>query len=256
MVFINKKSGQALIIFSIFLLLIFALTVKINGNTDENKLTNFARVDKLHQEIIDLVLKSSSTLESQQNLVNKYQEIIIPEKRRESTLDLDADLTTGLEEGKMFAAPKLGFNLSFPIWAADESFNQLQEELTFLDTKTTQKQKLEKIEKEIVSDLNRQLENLIAIVNKNRGQKKLIETLRERSREIRDLIDAGITEPDKLWELDERINEIEIEMANLQSQQLLIINEIASNFGGNNREEMKEKLNKIIMYIKDGDNHG
>jgi hypothetical protein len=55
-----------------------------------------------------------------------------------------------------------------------------------------------------------------------------------------------VAEPESMWELDEKINTIEIEVADLKSNRVILINKIGENFGGSKKQEVKNVLTRII----------
>ncbi|MFW6386958.1 MAG: TolC family protein [Bacillota bacterium] len=222
----------------------------------EVELSDRKEIDRLHENIIDLAVRSSSVLEQQRELVDVFDEVSPPDDGRDTVLDLDAGLSAARDEngGDYYASPELGFNLSYPLSDPSTRYSQQQNRLSFLADRVGEKKKLERDERELVRELNRRLESLFEQENRLTGQQKLLSTLQERRTELREMVDSGLADPDELWELDEKINEIEVEVNNLRSRRLVLINEIASNFGRDNRAEMKEMLQEIVYYLGEENN--
>lgn len=248
---IANKNHRRMFIISIscfFLVFAFGFSEVMSA-----EMSDLERVDEIHQEIIDLVLQSSSYLQSQADLISQYESIEFPEGKNTS-LDLNTDLEAGTDDNNnLVAVPRVGFSLSYPLSDPEGQINRIQREISLLRENINSVQKLDQMKKEMITEITSQIKDVINLVNQTRGQKKLAVKLKERSRELKDLIEAEIVQPEKLWELDERINDIKTEIANLEAGQILLVNEIANNYAASKREEIKEKLNLIIKYIEDGD---
>lgn len=251
-----KNKRIFLTVFILFLLT-FSLSFYSRAQTDLKEEKQSTRIDQLHQEIIELVVSSSDTITAQQEIVTEYNEIKDPQKGKDTSLDFSANLKGGSDEqGQVYAAPEVGLDFSYPLFNSGNRLDELEDKFSFFTARSRKISDLEQTEKEVINSLNDQLNELIELINQIQGQKNLLDKLRDRSEDLTKMVDKGAAEPESLWDLDERINEIEIENKNLHSRQLLLVNEIATNFGRDNKSELKDKLKQIIDFLKDGDING
>ncbi|MFW6386926.1 MAG: TolC family protein [Bacillota bacterium] len=253
LIFGLKEAGFRYAVCPVLLVVLFVLGA---GTVSAGEaLSARGEVDGLHEEIIDLAVASSSALKQQQELVELYEEISAPGLGKETEIDLDAGLSAAREDdaGDYSFTPELGFNLSYPLSDPSGQYSQQQDRLSFFNERAAQKKELEKNERELVRELNQRLNTLFELENSFSGQKRLLSTLRDRRRELKEMVDSGLTEPEDLWELDEKINTVEVEVENLRNRRLILINEIARNFGRDSRGEMKKMLQDIIYYLGEED---
>jgi len=247
----NSRKLLALIVITGFILIfnVFAARADFWSQIDHSQ------VDRLHEEIIELAVDSSEALTARGELLAEYREVSVPEDLKSTSLDLDAGLSAGRDEdsGDYYAAPQLGLSMSYPLLAPDSELQNQQARLSFIGTRVDLIQTKEREEKELISGLNDRLDALLALVNEIAGQKRLLSTLQDRQDDLLEMVEAGMVEPDTLWELDERVSDLKIELNNLQTTRLIQLNQLARNYGRENRDQMKDKLTELTGYFEDGD---
>lgn len=200
--------------------------------------------DRLQVEIIDLALDSSESLIARRDFMAELDEFDPLDKGR----GLSADLSGGIgidrddDTSDMYIAPQAGISFNYPLVDPDQEVETMENYLSYRENQVSNIYDLEEEERAMISNLNNEIQNLIKIFNELNGQQRLLTTLNERSRQLERMVESGVAAPEDLWELDERINQIEIELENFRASQQTMINLIASNYGRNNRDEMKAKL--------------
>ncbi len=242
-----KKSIH--IILSVFILIFLLSTISIAETTNETE-----NLNQLHQKAIFLVLESSPVIISQKDLIQEYEDLEIYEGK-EISFDIDGGIAAEYDDG-FKPVPRMGFNFSYPLFSPDREIEIQRQKITYRETLTTNIHKLENLKNEKIKNLTQQINQLTELIHQIKGKNDLLETLNQRKRRLEELVNAGIVDPENLWNLDERISELKIELNSLNTQKTYLINEIALSYAGEQWEDLKIILNEIVNYIKVGDNNG
>ena len=228
----------------IVFMLVFTAASSFGASAEDFGFFAGEEFDRLQVEIIDLALESSESLIARRDFMAEFDEL----DPLVSGGGLSADLSGGIgidrddDTRDMYLAPQAGISFNYPLVDPGEEVETMEKYLAYREDQLSQIFNLEEEERAIVSSLNNELKNLIEVFNELNGQERLLATLNERSGQLERMVESGLADPEDLWELDERINQIEIELENFRAGQQTMINLIASNYGRDNREEMKAKL--------------
>jgi len=206
-------------------------------------------LDDLLQKLTCLMLKSHPVLISQRKLVEESRALPVPKGGLEATVSLSADLGADVEGDQIKPVPLVGVRVSIPLLSPGKQGKIAQERLERRRTIETDVQQLEELEEDLTTSLMEKVGNIIEVQNKRQGQSRLKKILVERRHQLQKLVEVGVAEPVTLWDLDERIANLEAELANLETRQLLLMNETARNFGGASWQEMRELLERISKRI-------
>lgn len=201
--------------------------------------------NKLLQRALSLIMEANPLLQSQQRIIDKYKVLTIPEGK-DISMDLKTSLGSTIEDGDLMAEPEIGVGIFLPLFSPSSELKTEKEKIRRVESLESNVQEYEQMKEELVTGFTARVSELVELVHRFEGKKRFLQTLYQRQDKLRDLINTGVAEPKSMWELDEKINTIEIEVADLKSNQIILINKIGENFGGSKKQEVKNVLTKII----------
>ena len=208
-----------------------------------------SRQEELIERMIRIILENSPTLKSQERLVRESQELPEP--------------------NPTFAISGINFNVGAGFWNTDTnsfgfvptlslgmglSFSNPARVLNSLNLKKEKegtKQDYQKIKDSIISDLFTSVREILKLET----QRKSLEELRIYLEDYSDLSEkqmkAGVIapEPDKLWDLKERIIGTEVELQDAKNQLNTIRLEAAMRLGGDAWRELIELFSQLSEQI-------
>jgi len=88
------------------------------------------------------------------------------------------------------------------------------------------------LKRQLISDLLRRITEICSLENKIENQTKLHSLLQQRQNEIERQVQAGILEPDTLWQLSESMIAVRTAIADARDQLVILKRETAFNYGG------------------------
>ena len=199
--------------------------------------------DALMQKLAALVIAHNPILQSQQRIVDQAQRV--PDRRAGFTvpgLSLSAGLYTWNPYTDVFALlPSLNFGLSF-------SFDDPARELNILKVKEEKelaKQRWETARDTALSTLFSRVRDILKL----RSQGKNLAALRAYLRDYSVLADTQRSEqsvsPDKLWDLKERITDLDTQLDTLDGQLQTTMMETAMSLAGDDWQELLGLLRQL-----------
>jgi len=110
-------------------------------------------------------------------------------------------------------------------------------------------QRLVEMKEELIERLVKEIDALIQLQHSFNGQQRLLNVLGKHRKQLQEMIQAGISTQESLWELEERITGLGIEIRDIEAGKILEINRIALNYGGDRWQELKDVLKEIIAAV-------
>jgi hypothetical protein len=206
-------------------------------------------VDELQQKAISIMLAEHPALLSQQRIIDIMQGISLPERGFISSMELTAGLGTEVDEDNLVVIPKAGLDLTIPLFSARDILEQSKEELAMVRGLETDIQRLVEMKEELIGRLVEEIDALIQLQHSFNGRQRLLNVLGKHRKQLQEMIQAGISTQESLWELEERIAGLGIEIRDIEAGKILEINRIALNYGGDRWQELKDVLKEIIEAV-------
>jgi hypothetical protein len=203
-------------------------------------------VDELQQQAVSIMLAEHPALLSQQRIIDSMQGVSLPERGFISSMELTAGLGTEVDEDSLVVIPKAGLDLTIPLFSARNLLEQSKEELAMVRGLETDIQQLVEMKEELIGRLVKEIDALIQLQHSFSGRQQLLEVLGKHKQQLQEMIRAGISTQESLWELEERIAGLGIEISDIKVGKILEINRIALNYGGDRWQELKDVLKEII----------
>lgn len=195
-----------------------------------------AAADLLMQKMVDVVLSHNPVLASQQRLVDEAQKI--PDRSPGFTipgLTLSSGLYTWNPYTDVFALlPSVTVGLSL-------SFNDPARELNILrvkEEKEMARQNLVTAKNAALADLFSKIRDILKLKSQGKNLAGLRDYLRDSSTLAESQRSAQSVSPDKLWDLRQRITDIETQLDTLDGQVQTTMMEAAMSLGGDAWQEL------------------
>lgn len=207
-------------------------------------------MEDLIHDAVNLVLEEHPRLKSQRRVLRAALDL--PEHKRTflGDINLSTELQATIDEDEFKALPLAGLRFSIPLYRPDAERKRIEDEYALLREREVEVQNLQEQKEIIISELMHNIDRIFLLNHREEGKIKLIDSLKEREELLKELIQGGSASPQDLWDLDERIVEIEVDVANLKSQQMLLIEEVARNLGGERWRDLKRLLEEISIHGK------
>ncbi len=168
----------------------------------------------LFAEIVEFVKDRDPVLRSQRAVMEAAEAM--------DTIELDDDAVPGLTESSL-RVQKF------------ESVSQVQQA----------QQTYTQVERDLVSALLANLTDILSLRNAVENQKELLSLLEDRLVPTERQVEAGIVDADALWELSERIIDVQTEIDDSNSQLTVLKRETAFNYGGEDWRALLELVEQF-----------
>lgn len=222
----------------IFALLMFSVLPMMWGDNQDQH-------NQLIEKMIDIVLENNPTLKSQERIVLESREFSAPRSS--------------------FALTGLSFNLGSTIWNSDtNSFSfvpvaslgagfspgdpaRILNIFKLKKEKEGAKQYYQQLKNSTLSDLFSNVRNILNLKSRNKSLEDLKVYLEDYSNLTEKQVKAGVVEPepDKLWDLKERIMGIEVEIQDVKNKLSTIKLEAALRLAGEDWKELLELFEQL-----------
>ena len=224
----------------IVVLLLGLLTA--GASTAQDSEPNF---DTLLQDALDLVLAHHPTLVSQRSIVASNEDLDLSKRGLPLSLSVTGDVGTRVISNEVRFVPLVGLSVSLPLIDPNRTIDDEMKRRTAIRAVEGDIQELQTVQERIVTRFTEDVLSLISTKNSTAGRRELLQQLEERRIQLESLVRSG-ADPAGLWNLDERIANLRVELLNLQSQLDLGVNRTAMNFGGERWSQLREMLVELI----------
>lgn len=147
-----------------------------------------------------------------------------------------------VEAARRLGAIQLGGSSAIPAFAQGQL---LKAELERAGQVAEAQERYTHLERTLVSEVLAHTYKLLSLVNGIRGQDQLRKMLQERIATIERQVQAGLAEPQLLWEALDRLAEVETEQANLKDQLQTLKRQVAFSYGGDDWPELLTLLDQL-----------
>ena len=214
------------------------------GNTQE-----FAANGDILQRIIDLVVESNPTLQSQRRLLDQIQALPDPGKGLDIQLSLRGGLTTYADENDqaIWFGPTGGVGLEIPLFSSSRRRERIMDQITYAKEVEEAKQDYFDLKNSIVSELLRKLRQVSGLQNEKRKLEELKSFLASNVESLKQQVKTGVIKAADLWELTERIMDTEASIYNQSTELNVLRREIAINFGGEKTRQLRQMLEQLSV---------
>jgi len=238
-------------ILTVFLVLIgVVLFPLMQGQTEE--LT--PQKDILGQ-IIELVVENNPILQSQRRLLEQIQALPNPGKGLDLQLNFRGGMSSYVDEDdrKIWTGPSYGVGIEIPLFSSSRRKERIMDRLTYTKEIEKAKQDYLRLKNSVISDLLTSLNKLSQLQNEKENLRELKSFLSSNTESLKRQIEVGVVKAADLWELRERIMNLNTKIYNLSSELEILKRETAINSGGEKSEELKAMLDEVsFIEEKDG----
>jgi hypothetical protein len=98
----------------------------------------------------------------------------------------------------------------------------------------------------LISDLMLEIKEMMKLIHEIKGLNKIINSLSDNKEQLTSLIETGMAEPEKMWELDQKIIEKQTELVNSKASSNILITEITNKFGGKQKKDLRILLKELV----------
>ena len=237
---------NALVVF----LVLMGITFSFAGSAKAEKLT--PKGDML-QEIIDLVVENNPTLQSQKSLLDQIQALPDPGKGFDFQLNIRGGVTAYVDENnqEIWAGPTGGVLLEIPLFSSSRRREHIMSQLTYAKELEKVRQNYLTLKNSIVSELLTKLKKLLQLENEKKKLEELKSFLSSNAESLEQQAKTGVIKAADLWQLSERIMDIETKIYNRSSELEILRREIAINLGGEKSSQLGQMLEQLS--IKDSE---
>jgi hypothetical protein len=231
---------------AIFLVLMgFILGSAVGGKTEELTVNR-----DIVQQIIDLVVENNPTLQSQRNLLEQIQALPDPGKGVDFQLSLRGGITTYASEDtqQVWTGPTGGVGLEIPLFSSSRRKERIMDQLTYAKELEKAKQDYLRLKNSIISELLAKFNKLFQLENEKKKLEELRFFLSSNIESLKQQVKAGVIKAADLWELTERIMDIETKIYNRSTEFGILKRELAINLGGEKSEELRQMLEQLSAY--------
>jgi len=201
------------------------------------------------QEIIDLVMESNPTLESQRSFLEQIQALPNPGKGLDFEVSLRGGMATYVDENdrEIWAGPSASVGLEIPLFSSSGRKNRIMARLTYAKELEKARQDYLALKNSIVSELLAKLKKLFQLSNDKKKLEELKSFLSSNIESLRHQVKTGVIKAVDLWELTERIMDTETEIYNRSSELEILKEEIAINLGGEKSSQLWQMLEQLSV---------
>jgi tRNA nucleotidyltransferase/poly(A) polymerase len=230
--------NRAITILIIYSLLIFSIMFPVWGEDQDQQ-------NELIERMIRIVLENNPTLKSQERLVRESQEF--PEPRPTLAMNgLSFNVGSSIwdpDTNSFSFVPAASLGISFSLGDPARVLNSLNVK----KQKEGAKQDYHQLKNSMVSDIFANVREILKLKSQSKSLEKLKAYLEDYSNLIEKQVKAGVIElePDKLWDLKERIMGIEVEIQDVKNKLNTIKLEGAIRLGGDAWGELLELFKQL-----------
>ncbi len=203
--------------------------------------------DQLFEQALQIVLRNHPTLVSQRSLVASGEDVDLSRSGMPLSLSLTGDVGTRIIDEEVRFVPMVGMSVSLPIIDPDRAVDQAAKRRALQREIEGDIQQLQTLQEEVLGIFTDQVFEILSLQHGVAGKQELLSLLQRRRRDQEELVRGGAN-PEPLWALDERLADLQVELRNLQRQQEIALSRTAYNFGGDQHQQLKERLQKLILF--------
>ncbi len=233
---------NALVVF----LVLMGITFSLAGSAKAEKL--IPKGDML-QEIIDLVVEHNPTLQSQKSLLDQIQALPDPGKGFDFQLNVRGGVTAYADENnqEIWFGPTGGVVLEMPLFSSSRRRESIMSRLTYAKELEKARQDYLALKNSIVSELLTKLKKLFQLENEKKKLEELKSFLSSNSESLKQQAKTGVIKAADLWQLSERIMDIETNIYNRSSEWEILRREIAINLAGEKSSQLWQMLEQLSV---------
>jgi outer membrane protein TolC len=227
-------------------LVLMGITFSFAGSAKAEKLT--PKGDML-QEIIDLVVENNPTLQSQKSLLDQIQALPDPGKGFDFQLNVRGGVTAYVDEysQEIWVGPTGGVVMEIPLFNSSRRRERIMSRLTYAKELEKARQDYLALKNSIVSELLTKLKKLFQLENEKKKLEQLKSFLSSNSESLEQQAKTGVIKAADLWQLSERIMDIETKIYNQSSELEILRREIAINLGGEKSSQLWQMLEQLSV---------
>jgi len=184
------------------------------------------------QEIVTMAINKSPILQRQQEYIDMIRALPQP---GEGFIDFD--------ELKAQLADPEGVHLGLSQIAQLENIREMQVKRS--ETLAQAKITYQNLKKELIGEVMEKITTVNSLANRYHGRSELQDFLQERKTSLEKQVRAGVEQPSTLFDLEERIMNLQVELKNVQEQLRTVKLETALSYGGEWWEDMLVLLDQL-----------
>ncbi len=229
---------RAITILMIYAFLIFSILFPVWAENQDKQ-------NELIERMIRIVLENNPTLKSQERLVRESQEF--PEPRPTLAMNgLSFNVGSSIwdpDTNSFSFVPAATLGISFSLGDPARVLNSLN----IKKQKESAKQDYQQLKNSMVSDIFSNVREILRLKSRRKSLEELKAYLEDYSNLTEKQVKAGVIElePDKLWDLKERIMGIEVEIQDVKNKLNTIKLEGAMRLGGDAWRELLELFKQL-----------
>ena len=198
------------------------------------------------QQMIELVVETNPTLQSQRNLIKEIETVPGPVNSPDLTLSLKTGAAVeGVDGWERRVVPTGSLELTIPLYSSAKKRKIALDKLTIQKDLAKAWQDYYRLKNSVISDLLTRVDKIASLKNELDGQKKLLFLLQHNLEALKKQVEAGVARPSDLWALSERIMTTETKIGNLLSKLDTLKRETAVNLAGDKWRELIDMLDEI-----------
>jgi len=201
------------------------------------------------QQIIDFVLENNSLLKSQKKLLQKIEGLPDPGKGFDLNFNLKGGASPYIDEEtkQTTIVPTWSVGLEIPLFDSSKQKERIMDQLTYAKEVEKARQDYIRLKNSVTSELLTQLNKLSELQNEKKNQEELKSFLILNEKSLKQRAEAGLAQTGDLWELRERIMNLNTRIYNLSNELKILKREIAITMGGEKWSELKAMLDELNL---------
>ena len=201
------------------------------------------------QQIIDFVLENNSLLKSQRKLLQKIEGLPDPGKGFDLNFNLKGGASPYVDEEtkESTIVPTWSVGLEIPLFDSSKRKERIMDQLSYAKEVEKARQDYIRLKNSVTSELLTQLNKLSQLQNEKKNQEELKSFLILNEKSLKERVKAGLAETNDLWELSEKIMNLNTKIYNLSNELKILKREIAITMGGEKWSELKAMLNELNL---------
>jgi len=201
------------------------------------------------QQIIDFVLENNSLLKSQRKLLQKIEGLPDPGKGFDLNFNLKGGASPYVDEEtkESTIVPTWSVGLEIPLFDSSKRKERIMDQLSYAKEVEKARQDYIRLKNSVTSELLTQLNKLSQLQNEKKNQEELKSFLILNEKSLKERVKAGLAETNDLWELSEKIMNLNTKIYNLSNELKILKREIAITMGGEKWSELKAMLDKLNL---------
>lgn len=199
------------------------------------------------QQIIDLMVENNPALQSQRSLLEQIRALPNPGKGFDFQLILNGGISSYMDQDKreIWTAPTWGVGIEIPLFSLSRRKERIMDRLTYAKELETIEQDYLRLENSIISELLSKINELYQWENKEENLKELKSFLETRKDSLEEQVRTGMKESAALFDLMERVMQVDLEIKNTISELEVLKLETAINLGGKEWKELLELIKQM-----------